>query len=141
MAESSIYDYVREGLQGKAFVHKHNDLAPGVPDLSVHIHPEYVADKHGRTVWIEAKAASDWPAKEDTKLRFAHYTEHQALWLKRRGGWLLIRVRRNYYLLDGNAAWKFWIRDGMTKEHLGIHATQVWSGGIKFLEFLRVIGS
>lgn len=136
MSEDTLVSYVREGVRPFAEFAKHNDgCTIGVPDVSLYIR------KCDRNVWIELKAKDDWPARTSTKIWWDHYTEQQALWLRTRRGWLLMRVGKQYILLNGAMSWAMWTAKGWTKEQLYAHATAVWNARIPFEEFMREIGA
>jgi len=131
VAENSLTDYAAKGLRGMAEVMKHNDLSPGVPDLSVCVRGG------GCTRWVEAKAARAWPARAATPLRFPHYTELQALFLRRRGGFLFVRVGKTYLLYRAPEAWALWEAGGWARAEMLENAARVWHGGVRWREFLE----
>lgn len=134
--ENYFQDYVIAGLTRKfsaCFVHKHRDVAEGVPDLSIHV------KESGVNTWIELKAVADFPKRPTSRLKVDHYTESQALFLRQRKGWLFIRVRKIYYLFNGEQAWDFWKRGGFTKEEMGGNATAVWYSSVNFKELVEII--
>ena len=58
--------------------------------------------------WIELKWLRRWP-KQDVVVKIEHFTKQQRIWLRRRwraGGaaWLLLQVRREWLLFDGETA-------------------------------------
>ena len=55
--------------------------------------------------WIELKWLRSWPKREETPVRFPHFTVQQRRWLRRRiihGGlaWLLVQCRTEWFLFD-----------------------------------------
>ena len=97
-------------------VHAHsveNSALPGTPDVT------YISG------WAECKYAVDWPKKEETPLRFEHFTPQQRAWLTEHwmlGGecWLCVQVSktRDWLLFDGKTAARHVGRDGANKERL-----------------------
>lgn len=133
--EGSLHSYVRNGLsllRSKCHVTKHNDLTPGIPDLSI-------CTPNGHNTWMELKATKDWPARAETKLWWDHYTEHQALFLRQRHGWLFVRVARNYFLFDGERAWDLWTVGGYTRAEMFAHALKVWPASVDWEELVEII--
>jgi len=135
VAEISLVDYVRRGLRRRALAVKHNDLMPGIADLSLH----FPAAGRGGTRWVETKASVAWPARPGTRVWWPHYTEHQALFLRQRQGYLLARIGREYLLFDGDAAWAQWEARGWPREMFRARAQAHWAGRINWLEFEREI--
>lgn len=134
--ENSLLAYTREGLNGKrsaCYVTKHNDLSAGIPDLSVTVRAT------GTNTWIELKATAQWPVKAHTRVFWDHFTEEQALFLRRRGGWLFVRVSRNYFLFTGDVAWELWERKGFTRAEMFAQAHRVWAKYVDWQEFAEAI--
>lgn len=135
MSEETLHSYVREGVKPFAEFAKHNDnCTVGVPDCSMFVRATE------RNVWVELKAKEDWPKREATKVWWDHFTEQQALWLRTRKGWLLMRIGRQYLLLDGGQAWDMWCARGWTQSELMHRARAVWNGRIPFNDFVKEIG-
>lgn len=73
-----------------------NPVCPGTPDVEC------------LRGWIELKQLSHWPRTKGA-VKIKHFRRGQRLWLRRRwhaGGacWLLLRVRSDWLLFDGNVA-------------------------------------
>jgi hypothetical protein len=135
--ENYLQRYTIEGLTKRfsaCFVTKHNDITPGVPDLSVFVK---LTEKN---TWIELKAKPQFPQNLEKPVHFDHYTEHQALFLRQRKGWLFIRVKRIYFLFNSEQAWRFWESGGFTKAAMSENATVVWHGAVNWKEFVETIG-
>ena len=133
MSEETFLGLVREKLRHSAYVHKHNDLTEGVSDLSV------CFKANGRTVWVELKVKDKWPVKPGTRIWWDHYTEQQALWLRRRRGWLFVRVGKCYALFTGAEAWRMWEAHGYTNvEFLG-NAHTTWFNACAWLDLIKVL--
>lgn len=134
MAEESMIGYVRKGLKRRALVLKHNDINPGIADLSLYF------PKWDLTRWVELKALPDWPTRAGTRIWWPHYTESQALFLRQRRGFLLVRCgRRTYALFSGGEAWAMWEARGWPKAEFLRRAARVWPGGIVWAEFEREV--
>jgi hypothetical protein len=71
-----------------------------------------------QTRWIEVKSKSAYPVKASTRIWWQHYTEEQALFLRKRDGFLAVRVAKDYYLFDAVDAW-------MIFENKGIHESEM----------------
>lgn len=99
-----------------------NPIHPGTPDVNL---------CDGR--WIELKCIPAWPVRATTKVRIAHFTPQQRMWLFRRwrfapgSTFLLLEIiaDRQWLLFDGNVAAKF-VGRGTTAEHR-LHARAVLS--------------
>lgn len=135
MAESSLVDYVKRGLKRKAFVTKHCDISPGIPDLSIYF------PKADVFRWVETKASAQWPVRAETRIWWDHYTEQQALWLYQRRGFLFVRVSKSYALFDGKTAWEMWEARGFTKRVFVDSARKVWFGNVSWLEFAEELAT
>lgn len=80
-----------------------NPIHPGTPDVNL---------ANGK--WIELKCIPGWPVRDLTKVRIAHYTPQQRVFLYRRwkaapgSTFLLLEVRaeRQWLLFDGDVAAK-----------------------------------
>lgn len=98
----------------KVHAHSVENLAlPGTPDCT------YIGGR------IECKYSVDWPKKEETTVRWDHYTPQQRAYLREHwylGGasWLCVQVSktRDWLLFDGETAAKYVGRDGATKKVL-----------------------
>jgi hypothetical protein len=110
---------------------KHNDLTAGVADVS--------AALLNVTRWIEVKEKGEWPARAKTLVHWDHYTELQALFLRRRGGFLFIRIARDYLLLESDAAWALWEQGGATRERLCAWAVARWERSVEWWELKGAI--
>lgn len=132
MAEVTAVDYVLKGLR-KLGAHcvKHNDINVGIADISVCL--------DGKTAWIEMKARDRWPVLAETRVWWDHYTEEQALFLRRRRGWLLARVGREYFLFDAREAWSLWEARGYTRREMEECASHSWTRRINFPQLRRML--
>jgi hypothetical protein len=132
MAEVTAVDYVLKGLR-KLGAHcvKHNDIAVGIADVS--------ACLNGVTAWIELKATERWPVRPETRVWWDHYTEEQALFLRKRKGWLLVRVGREYFLFDAPEAWSIWESRGYTRAEMAECCWRSWAGSIRWLELRKAL--
>ena len=134
MSEETLIVYVRNGLRKWAHVTKHNDgCTTGMSDLSIH----FIGARG--SVWMELKATHSWPTRPDTRVRWDHYTEEQAVWIRQRKGWLLARVGRSYLLFDALAALELWQANGWTKQQMFAGATLVWANCINWRQLAEVI--
>jgi hypothetical protein len=138
MSENSFVTYCRKGLSSYGEVQKHNDITEGISDLSIYLRD---ADK---TVWMELKVIDSAPVKPTTKIFWEHYTEQQALWIRRRKGWLFVRVkwasaRASYYLFTGAEAWAMWEAGGYPREKFIECAHSAWHNVVNWHELKRVI--
>lgn len=96
-SERSMRARVTHALRALDAMAVENMVQPGTPDV------EFIGG------WVELKSADRWPVREKTPLRVPHFNALQRLWLRRRwerGGaaWLLLRVKRDWLLLDGDVA-------------------------------------
>lgn len=78
MSEKTFQREVINLLRKHGHVQKHNDITPGIPDLSARLREPYNAD-----VWIELKFGVK-PARPASIVRMELYPA-QKLWLTRRG--------------------------------------------------------
>lgn len=96
MSEANLWTYLRKkvALQGR-WVRVENRVGPGTPDVY------YIVD--GISGWLELKQTDAWPAREDTIVKFDHFTFEQKDWLEKensRGGRVHVLVQiGNEYLL------------------------------------------
>lgn len=108
-----------------------NSAYPGTPDVNY---------SHGL---IELKYLSEWPVRETTPVFIPHFSPQQRLFLRTReqaGGeaWLLLQVRREWLLYDGETAAKYVGR--VTYQKLIYHSHRYTDQGMtkeKMLEWLR----
>lgn len=104
-AESIMWGKVRPVLLAAKLdpVRVENPIHPGTPDVNL---------CDGR--WIELKRIPAWPKRATTKVRIAHYTPQQRVWLYRRwksspGSTLLlleVHASKQWLLFDGDVAAK-----------------------------------
>ena len=114
-AESAMWKKLRPILIAAKLdpVRVENPIHPGTPDVNI---------CDGR--WIELKCIPKWPARASTRVRIAHYTPQQRVWLYRRwkaapGSTLLlleVRADRQWLLFDGDVAAKV-VGRSTTAEH------------------------
>ena len=132
MAEVTAVDYVLDGLRRLgAHCVKHNDINVGIADIS--------ACLEGDTQWIEMKATERWPARPHTRIWWDHYTEQQALFLRKREGWLMVRVGRDYMLYEGREAWAIWEARGYTASMMKSRSVAFWPGKIPWIALRRAV--
>jgi hypothetical protein len=96
-SERSMRSRITRALKHLDAMAVENAVQPGTPDV------EFIGG------WIELKSVDSKPKREDTVVRVDHFTPLQRLWLKKRrerGGraWLLLRVGREWLLIDGKVA-------------------------------------
>ena len=107
-----------------------NRVGPGTPDVA------FIGG------WIELKWLRRWPANANkSPVLIPHYTNIQRLWLRnhwRLGGasWLLIQVKREWLLFDGEAAWNV---GHLNRLELIAAATKHWTAGLDYLELVPLI--
>ena len=75
MSEENLQNRVLKMLRGIGHVQKHNDITPGIPDLSVCV--------DGFNAWIELKYAVR-PVRDKSIVR-VDFKPAQKLWLRKRG--------------------------------------------------------
>lgn len=132
MSEASYEAYLMAGLKRLGgHVMKHNDISAGVPDVS--------ACFGFSTQWIEIKASSSWPKRPATPVRWPHYTELQAHFLRSRGGWLTARIGREYLLWDHERAWALWLAGGWPKERMIAESAYYAKNQVDFLKLRQII--
>lgn len=110
MKESSLWQYIRQGMLGKWHATRiESSSGNGVPDVSFGI--------PGTNGWMELKYIKEWPVRDTTKVKLPLRPE-QKHWIKVRGClsgnvWVLIRIENNFFLLDWGQAveacdgWRF----------------------------------
>lgn len=132
--EESLLAYVRARMKRMAHVVKHHDdWTPGISDLSLFLLKERV------TRWVELKAEADWPKRTDTPLHLDCYTEAQALFLRTRDGFLLVRVKSAYMLFSAATAWELWESGGWPRHIMLNRAVKVWYRFILWKEFKEAL--
>ncbi len=107
---------------------RHEDkLQLGIADLSF-------VSKNGLHGWMELKKVHEWPKRDSTIVRIPHYTDHQRIWLKKKGEaggnvWLLVKISRDVLLFD----WKVAQHVGhMYRGELMSRAAGVWLGKMDY---------
>ena len=113
--ESKMWAKLRPALLAARLdpVRVENPIHPGTPDVNL---------CDGR--WIELKCIQEWPMRETTNVRIAHFTPQQREWLYRRwkfapgSTFLLLEViaDHQWLLFDGNVAAKI-VGRGTTTDH------------------------
>jgi hypothetical protein len=116
-AESAMWKKLRPILLAAKLdpVRVENPIHPGTPDVNL---------CDGR--WIELKCIPRWPVRASTRVRIAHYTPQQRVWLYSRwkaapGSTLLlleVRADRQWLLFDGDVAAKV-----VGRETTAVHRT------------------
>jgi len=120
MAEDTFVGYLCTGFRKAGYhVVKHNDINVGVPDISVY---DPVSKQ---TRWIEVKSKQLYPAKPTTRIWWPHYTEEQALFLRKRDGLLAVRVEKDYYLFNASIAWHIFENKGILHEDMA-QSSDIW---------------
>ncbi|CAB4170140.1 hypothetical protein UFOVP1082_5 [uncultured Caudovirales phage] len=125
MSEDTFVGYLGLGFRKMGcHVVKHNDINIGIPDLSV------FDQMTKQTKWLEVKNKQEYPAKETTKIWWPHYTEQQALFLRKRNGFLIARIARDYYMFDDVEAWAIFENKGLIKSDLMLKSKIWWRNKI-----------
>lgn len=125
MAEDTFVAYLCGGLRKAGFhVVKHNDINIGVPDISVY---DPVSNQ---TRWIEVKSKQQYPAKDTTRIWWPHYTEEQALFLRKRNGILAVRIAKDYYMFDATNAWLIFENKGIHESEMAERSMIWWQNKI-----------
>jgi hypothetical protein len=102
--EAALWDVVRENLAPFGhFTRVENRVEPGTPDVN------YALNGARGEGWIELKDESELPKRATTIVRIDHVTDVQRAWWRRRAAtgaavFVLVRLARGYYLLDGMTA-------------------------------------
>jgi hypothetical protein len=94
MAEHSLIGYVMKGMRPhweKAVKHA-DGFTSGIADISAWIVP-------AGNIWLELKARASWPKGRGTVVWF-DFDDLQKDFIRCRRGWVLCRVRREYFLFD-----------------------------------------
>lgn len=96
MNESTVYQYLRNGLSGKVLLTRiESSAGNGVPDLIIHT--------KGKHIFVEIKYIPSWPKREDTLIKMPLRAE-QKVWLKTRGElsgdcWVFARVGDDFFMV------------------------------------------
>lgn len=115
---------------------RHEDkLQLGIADVSF-------VNNDGRHGWIELKRLREWPKRESTIVRLPHFTDHQRIWLRRKGEaggnvWLLVKIERDVLLFDWETAYVH--VGGITKQEMISNCTMVWFGKMDYSELGQVL--
>lgn len=133
MAEETLKNYVLKGMRpfwGGGV--KHADaFTPGIADVSGRLLP-------AGNVFIELKALDRWPKRPGTTVTFGlDAAQKDFLWA--RCGWLLCRVKREYFLFDHKTV-PFIDTHGATQGWLRGNAEKIWIGSINWKEFAQCVG-
>jgi len=98
MSERTFWNYLRKGMRQRwEVVRIENTCSRGTPDTA------YSMDGvHG---WIELKFEKEWPKRESTKLRLAHFTPEQKIFIRKHGTaggrcFLFLRVGSDFLLFE-----------------------------------------
>lgn len=96
------------------------------------------------TAWIELKVRPEWPKREDTVVRFDHFTAPQRKWLRDRWrcngrAWLLAVIDRDFLLFSGGPAGEYFGR--VARRKLEALATAVWKSSEFDEGFPRIIAN
>jgi hypothetical protein len=92
--------------------------------------------------WIELKWLRQWPSKDETPVRFPHFTINQKNWIQQRHNakgkiWLLIQCKKEWVLLDGPTAVE--IVGQVPKTELVRRAIHYWPNGLNPRELATAI--
>lgn len=114
MRQGVVRLLTRAGLDAVAV---ENPACPGTPDVS------FVGG------WVELKILTHWP-RTTGPIRLPKFRQGQRIWLRRRwaaggGAWLLLRVRRDWLLFDGDFAGR--LVGLVSREELYRSAKATWS--------------
>ncbi len=121
MAEKDQRRLVVKALRSLDAFAVENPMKPGTPDVNY-------ADG-----WIELKWLRNWPVRATTVVRIDHYTKEQRVFLRKRwltsqSAYLLLQVRREWMLFDGESAAKY--VGNIQKEQLKMIAVAHWENGL-----------
>lgn len=108
---------------------ENGDTKPGTPDV------EYIGG------WLELKQVPR-PKRETTPIRVPHYTKQQRVWHRRRwfkGGavFVLIRIGKDWMLIDGDVASK--VLGKLPFNELAEQARKVWYKKLDHEELLCLL--
>ena len=129
MSETRMRQYVVRMLHKQDAFAVENPAWPGTPDVN------YCEG------WLELKQISSWPVK-DGVVHIDHYTKQQRFFHKERWGvggnvFLLLQVKREWLLFDGDVAAKeIGFRN---RQDLILLARQYWKAGLQRQEFLKCL--
>lgn len=122
MAEKNVRTRVVRALKPLHAFAVENVCLPGTPDVN------YAGG------WIELKWLPDWPKRESTPVRIAHYTQKQKVWAMKRDRagertYLLLNVEKtnDWLLFDGIDAAD--LIGNATKQELSERALVHWTSG------------
>lgn len=130
MSESDSRRRVVRALKSLHAVPVENPAQPGTPDVNCTLG------------WIEQKWLLRWPKRDGTPVLIPHYTTRQRRWLRRRwrtdrGAWLLLQVRHEWLLFDGENAAEFVGR--VDRARLGELAFAHWQHGLRDRELAEAL--
>lgn len=132
--EITLVAYVMRGMRRhwrKAVKHA-DPFTSGIADISAWLPP-------AGNVWLELKAAQEWPKRAATPIKF-ELDDLQKAFLVARRGWLLCRVRNEYLLFDHATANRVVDTPEATREFLRAAAHRVWFRSIVWKEFAKCVG-
>jgi hypothetical protein len=113
--------------------HHEDKIYGGVPDLSYGI--------RGNNGWLEAKWREDWPKRNDTIVRFPHFTAQQRKWIFDRGKiaghcFIWINIADEFFLFN----WRFaFVVGNMTRAEMLNRNNGYWSGEVDWQELCCII--
>jgi len=130
MSEARMRGAVVKALKPLHGIAVENPCLPGTPDVN------YIEG------WIELKWLRAWPKRDDTIVRFDHYTTQQKIWayLRRRAGgqcWFLMQCGREWLLLDGAIA--AMVVNKSTKAELIAASSAYFSSGLSSEDLLVLL--
>ena len=128
MAEKSIWAYIRVGMKGRwGHAMRHECMInKGVADASYY---------HNGNGWIELKEIKKLPARPTTGIKLGRWTDlHQRNFLKKRKGWLFIRVNypKRMYLIFHHSRLPPDEKPYWTWTQLTANAHYIWTNRIDF---------
>lgn len=132
MAEKSLDRYILSNMRGRWRKGvKHADgFTAGIADLSAWL------DGIGN-VWVEDKALDSWPKRETTPVKVG-LDDLQKDFLWERHGWLMVRVKREYFLFDREGARHLEL-DTTTQATFRRWAVRHWTGAVNWNQFTEEI--
>lgn len=107
---------------------RHEDkLQLGIADVSF-------VNNAGAHGWMELKKVREWPKRLSTIVRLPHYTDHQRIFLKKKGEaggnvWLLVKIERDVLLFDWQVAQHVGF---MNRNQLESRAHGIWLGKMDY---------
>lgn len=132
MGEISLYSYMKGGMVGRWDLPvKHADaFTEGIADVSAWIPP-------AGNVFIELKDIDRWPPRGGAIK--VDLTEEQALFLRKRRGWVFFRVAREYLLISHE---NLSALDGTHGKDIVVAAARIiWRRSVDWKRFTEIVGN